>query len=71
MGTRPVCQRCQHFYLTYEPTMPYGCRAMQFKSAQSPALVVFSSSGMDCQLFLNRKTEQETKETSGVKKRTA
>jgi hypothetical protein len=30
---------------------------MHFKSAQNPALVVFSSSGMECQLFVPKKNE--------------
>ena len=36
--------------------MPFGCRAMHFKSARNPAQVVFSSSGMECQLFTPKNT---------------
>lgn len=39
--------------------MPYGCRAMQFKSAHNPAQVVYSSSGMECQLFAPKNTDRE------------
>lgn len=53
--TRPDCYRCIHFYITHEPSHPYGCRAMGFKSAQLPSITVYGSSGMDCQLF-SRKT---------------
>ncbi|MDR3630024.1 MAG: hypothetical protein P4L42_06790 [Desulfocapsaceae bacterium] len=35
--------------------MPYGCRALKFKTAKNPARVVFASSGMDCQLFALKK----------------
>lgn len=48
---RPNCFACRHFYITHEQNTPYGCRALGFKSAQSPALVVFSNSGLQCQLF--------------------
>ncbi|ADH86072.1 hypothetical protein [Desulfurivibrio alkaliphilus] len=48
---RPYCFHCRHFYITHEQATPYGCRAMGFKSAQNPALVVFSNSGIHCQLF--------------------
>ncbi len=47
---RPSCFACVHFYITHEPTHPYGCRVMHFKSLQLPSVVVFNSSGMDCQL---------------------
>lgn len=48
---RPYCFACRHFYITHETSTPYGCRAMGFKSAHNPALVVFSNSGINCQLF--------------------
>jgi len=51
LSTRPNCFACRHFYITHETAHPYGCRAMGFKSKQSPALAVFQSSGMECQLF--------------------
>ena len=48
---RPNCQRCRHFFITHQPSHPYGCRAMNFKSAQMPAVVVRINSGLECQLF--------------------
>jgi hypothetical protein len=59
----PNCLKCIHYYITYEPAMPYGCRAMKFKTARNPAQVVYSSSGMHCQLFKQKNGEK--KETSG------
>ena len=52
---RPNCFACRHFYITHEQETPYGCRAMAFKSLQIPALVVFSNSGINCQLFAPKK----------------
>ncbi|MFA6464598.1 MAG: uracil-DNA glycosylase [Desulfurivibrionaceae bacterium] len=52
---RPNCLACRHFYITYEPAHPYGCRALEFKSLQYPAIVVFASSGIHCQLFSAKK----------------
>lgn len=51
---RPNCMACRHFYVTHEPAFPYGCRALGFKSAQYPAVTVFASSGMHCQLFARK-----------------
>lgn len=52
---RPNCLACLHFYVTYEPAHPYGCRAMGFKSLQYPSVVVYASSGSHCQLFCAKK----------------
>ena len=54
--TLPNCSKCTHYYITYDTSMPYGCRAMKFKTAKNPAQVVFASSGMHCQLFTVKKT---------------
>ncbi|PHR30655.1 MAG: uracil-DNA glycosylase [Desulfotalea sp.] len=55
MSVRPVCMKCVNFFITYEPTRPYGCRAMGFKSKTNPARVVFENSGIECQLFVPKK----------------
>jgi hypothetical protein len=51
----PNCITCKEYYITYDASMPYGCRAMKFKSAKNPAQVVFTSSGIHCQLFMLKK----------------
>jgi hypothetical protein len=56
----PNCLQCKHYYITYEPSLPYGCRAMRFKSARNPAQVVFSSSGIHCQLFMLKKGDKKS-----------
>jgi hypothetical protein len=53
---RPNCLACLHFYITHQAQHPYGCRALGFKSLQYPAVVVFTSSGIHCQLFSAKKT---------------
>lgn len=51
---RPNCFACRHFYITYQASHPYGCKAMGFKSKKNPALVVYESSGMECRLFARK-----------------
>ncbi|RJX36069.1 MAG: uracil-DNA glycosylase [Desulfurivibrio sp.] len=51
---RPNCFNCRNFYITYESSHPYGCRAMGFKAKKLPSLVVFESSGLECQLFARK-----------------
>ena len=48
---RVNCIKCKHFFVTYEPQRPYGCKIYGFKGPQMPSLTVFQSSGMQCQLF--------------------
>ena len=48
---RQLCIACRHYFVTWDPSAPYGCRAMGFKGPQIPSVTVFQSSGMECQLF--------------------
>jgi hypothetical protein len=49
-----TCRGCRHFFVTWKPDRPWGCRALGFESAERPWLVVRQSSGLDCQLFAAR-----------------
>ena len=59
-GTKPGeparinCHECQFFYITWQPSTPYGCKGHGFKSAQIPSMVVFSTSGEHCLLFRHK-----------------
>ncbi|RLB31479.1 MAG: hypothetical protein DRH20_15700 [Deltaproteobacteria bacterium] len=46
-----ACRLCKHFYITYDPRFPYGCRAMGFKSLRMPGVTVQEASGMQCESF--------------------
>jgi len=45
------CQRCRHYYVTWDKRFPHGCRAMKFKSKAAPSITVHESSGRPCLLF--------------------
>jgi len=52
--TQPLginCFACRHFFITYTPRFPYGCRAVGFKSRFLPAQEMYRNSGLLCQLF--------------------
>jgi len=53
---RVNCYKCHFFFVTWEPSLPYGCRAMGFKTKQLPSIVVHRSSGKPCQLFQEKET---------------
>jgi hypothetical protein len=46
-----LCQKCVHYYITWDKKYPYGCRAMRFKSHEPPSKVVSKSSGIECLKF--------------------
>ncbi len=54
------CGQCRHYYVTWDPAFPHGCRAMGFKSRTSPALEVRAASGMDCQMFARKERGQDS-----------
>lgn len=47
-GEKPVCMKCIYFYTTWNPAMPYGCKAMGLQSARPPSELVRQSTGADC-----------------------
>lgn len=48
---KPLCIDCKHYYVTWDKDFPAGCRAMGFKSRESPADVTRQASGLDCLSF--------------------
>ncbi len=55
-----VCINCRHYRVTWQPAHPFGCVAHGFKSHKNPALVVFESSGIQCQLFEPKSNHEDT-----------
>jgi hypothetical protein len=54
-GKRIACMKCRYYQVTWDPHQPYGCRAHGFKSPRNPAIIVYESSGIECQLFQEKK----------------
>ncbi len=43
------CRNCQHFYITYDPKTPNGCKAYQIQSQAIPSQVVKrANNGQEC-----------------------
>ena len=49
--TGPNCYQCQHFAISWQPSMPYACRLLGFKSKALPAIEVQRIDGRPCQGF--------------------
>ena len=65
-STYIACGRCLHYFVTYDPKRPRGCRRFGFKSLQSPSLEVFAATGTNCAHY-----EEKGRRADGVKSRTA
>ncbi len=64
----PNCNHCRHFYITWNAKMPYGCRAMNFKSRRFPALEVLDVDGTPCVSFDKRMKEERVYQKDAPKK---
>ncbi len=51
---RTDCFACRHFYITYAPRFPYGCRRIGFQSRRLPCEEVRSISGTECGFFFSK-----------------
>lgn len=51
------CGQCVHFYITWDKHFPKGCKAMGFKSAEMPSMVVYKTSGIECLRFEEKKAK--------------
>ena len=59
------CNKCQHFYVTYKPKFPHGCKAFGVISKKLPYLEVKRISGIDCALFSNKIKNVNVKNKKG------
>ena len=56
---RVNCGACKHYYVTWDPKFPKGCRAFQFKTSNLPSMEVFRSSGEACLKFEDKRTNDK------------
>nr|WP_239533961.1 uracil-DNA glycosylase [Thalassobacillus pellis] len=45
------CFRCRHFFTTWNPGFPRGCRAYGFKTKEMPSVLVKKTTGTACLKF--------------------
>lgn len=51
MQERIDCLKCKHYFVTWDPARPRGCRYFGFKGPRMPSEVVRASSGEECRMF--------------------
>lgn len=58
---RISCHQCKYFYVTWDNSFPYGCKANGFKGKIMPSLMVFQASGKSCLSFEPKEKKLERK----------
>ena len=53
------CLKCRHYYVTWDPKLPKGCKLYQFKSKHMPSLEVELASGSECEGFEEKKSKKK------------
>lgn len=48
----PNCFKCQYFAISWQPSAPYACRLLGFKSKVLPAIQVMRVDGRPCLGFV-------------------
>lgn len=48
MNQQINCIKCKHYFVTWDPNAPKGCRAFGFKTSALPSVIVKRSSGEMC-----------------------
>jgi hypothetical protein len=51
------CMKCRHYFVTWDPSFPRGCKAFGFKTYTMPSQTVLSSSGKACMNFEPKETK--------------
>ncbi|KGP74199.1 uracil-DNA glycosylase [Pontibacillus yanchengensis Y32] len=62
--TKRNCFQCKHFYTTWNPEFPRGCKAYGFKTKEIPSAYVLKVSGSPCFHFESKKKPTSQKPTS-------
>lgn len=57
------CLRCIHYFATFDPQRPRGCRLYNMKTKAFPSQVVKKESGQDCLGY-----EEKKRQKGGAKK---
>ena len=63
---RVDCFQCKHFYVTWDPRFPRGCKVFGFKTRQLPSVAVFSSSGEPCEGFERKDSAGDSSGGNGI-----
>jgi hypothetical protein len=53
--SKPNCVQCKHFYITWNPKIPNGCKKFGIQCQDKPSNIVAAAGMGDCQGFEPKK----------------
>ncbi len=54
---RPKCSQCKHFYITWDPKTPNGCRQFGIQSKDLPSNIVAAAGSGECKGYEAKKAK--------------
>ncbi len=63
---RPDCWKCVYFKISWDPSKPYACQMMGFKSRMIPSLEVRLADGNDCRGFTPKPPKPNASASGGA-----
>lgn len=57
--SKPNCTQCKHFYITWNPKTPNGCRRYGIECKDKPSAIVAMAGMGECQGFLEKRRAQK------------
>ena len=61
----PDCWKCIYFKISWDPSKPYACQMMGFKSRMIPSLEVRLADGNDCRGFSPKQAKPSAMDKEG------
>lgn len=55
------CLRCVHYFSTFDPTKPRGCKLYGMKSQAFPSVLVKKETGQECMGFKEKNPSKKEK----------
>ena len=57
--SKPNCTQCKHFYITWDPKIPNGCKQYGIQCKDLPSKIVASAGMGDCNGFEAKKRPEQ------------
>ncbi len=64
--SKPNCSQCRHFYVTWNPKTPNGCRRYGIECKDRPSTIVAMAGMGECQGFEVKKRVEKDKAQKGT-----
>ena len=62
MDDKVNCMKCKHYYVTWDPSFPKGCKLYGFKTSRLPASLVYESTGKQCESYEERAVNRQDRD---------